>query len=162
MAGPMSESDFAAVLKELGGRAFTREIAAWVHGTKELPLEDLLRSQGIQVLQEPAQWQQRLGLRASETGGSVVLKNVLRGGPAEAAGMAANDEWVGIEVAGQAWRLSKIDDLPMYAGGHRKLTVLVARDRRLLKLELALPPATTWRLVLRDAAQAQPWLAAQA
>jgi predicted metalloprotease with PDZ domain len=161
-AGPMSERDFAAVLKELGGRAFTREIAAWVHGTKELPLEDLLRTQGIQVAQEPAQWQQRLGIRASEAGGSVVLKNVLRGGAAEVAGMAANDEWIGIEVAGQAWRLAKVDDLQLYAGAHRKLTALVARDRRLLKLELVLPPVTTWRLVLRDAAQAQSWLAAHA
>ena len=39
--GPMTEADFAAVLKELGGRSFTREIAAWVHGTRELPLQDL-------------------------------------------------------------------------------------------------------------------------
>jgi predicted metalloprotease with PDZ domain len=162
MAGPMSEGDFAAVLKELGGRAFTREIAAWVHGTKDLPLEDLLRTQGIHVLAEPAQWQQRLGIRASETGGSIVLKNVLRGGAAEQAGMAANDEWVGVEVAGAAWRLTKVDDLPLYAGSQRKVTALVARDRRLLKLELHLPAVTTWRLVLRDAARAQLWLAAHA
>jgi predicted metalloprotease with PDZ domain len=162
MAGPMSEGDFAAVLRELGGRAFTREIAAWVHGTKELPLEELLRTQGLQVVPEPAQWQQRLGIRASETGGSIVLKNVLRGGAAEAAGMAAGDEWIGVEVAGQAWRMAKVDDLQLYAGSHRKLTALVARDRRLLKLELALPPVTTWRLVLRDAAQAQLWLAGNA
>ena len=44
-AGPMAEADFAAVLKELGGRAFTRELAAWVHGTRELPLKDLLEQQ---------------------------------------------------------------------------------------------------------------------
>ena len=159
-AGPMSEADFAAVLKELGGRAFTREIAQWVHGTKELPLADLLRTQGIQVLEEPAQWQQRLGIRAAETGGSVVLKNVLRGGAAEQAGMAPNDEWLGIEVAGQAWRIAKVEDLPFYAGDHRKVTALVARDRRLLRLELNLPPANTWRLVLRDTARAQLWLGA--
>src|SRR5207237_10231491 len=132
-AGPMTEGDVAAVLKELAGRAFTREIAAWVHGTKDLPLEDLLRTQGIAVVQEPAQWQQRLGIRASEPGGSVVLKNVPRGGPAEAAGMAANDEWIGVEVAGHGWRLAKVDDLPLYAGDQRKVTALVARDRRLLR-----------------------------
>jgi len=45
-AGPMTESDFAAVLKELGGRPFTREIGAWIHGTKELPVEELLQTQG--------------------------------------------------------------------------------------------------------------------
>jgi predicted metalloprotease with PDZ domain len=161
-AGPMTEADFAAVLKELGGRAFTREIAAWVHGTRELPLEELLQPHGIVVLEEPAQLQQRLGLRVTETSG-VQIKTVLRGGAGELAGLAANDEWVGVEVAGTAWRITKLDDLLLYAGNHKKVTALVARDKRLLRLELNLPAAvTTWRLVLRDAARAQPWLAAHA
>jgi len=162
-AGPMTEADFAAVLKDLGGRAFTREIAAWVHGTKELPLQELLQAQGIAVLEEPAQLQQRLGLRVGETGGSIQIKTVLRGGAGELAGLAANDEWLGVEVAGTGWRLVKLDDLPLYAGDHKKVTALVARDRRLLRLELNLPAAvTTWRLTLRDAARAQPWLASHA
>lgn len=161
-AGPMAEADFAAVLKELGGRAFTRELAAWVHGTRELPLKELLERQGLAVLEEPSQLQQRLGLRTSETNGSVQIKNVLRGGAGEQAGLAANDEWLGVEVAGQAWRLAKLDDLLLYAGQHRKLVALVARDRRLLRLELNIPAAaTTWRLALRDAAQAQAWLGPQ-
>jgi predicted metalloprotease with PDZ domain len=158
--GPMAEADFAAVLKELGGRAFTRELAAWVHGTRELPLKELLEQHGVQVMEEPAQLQQRLGVRVTETQG-IVLKNVLRGGAAEQAGLAASDEWVGVEVAGAAWRLTKLDDLMLYAGSHRKVTALVARDRRLLRLDLAIPPSvTTWRLVLRDAARVQQWLAA--
>jgi predicted metalloprotease with PDZ domain len=160
-AGPMTEADFAGVLKELGGRSFTKEIAAWVNGTKDLPLADLLRTQGVHVLDEPSQWQQRLGLRASEANGTVTIKNVLRGGPAEQAGMAAGDEWIGIEAGGQGWRLAKVDDLPLYAGGHRKVTALVSRDRRILRLDLQWPAAsTTWRLVLRDAPRAQSWLAA--
>jgi predicted metalloprotease with PDZ domain len=162
-AGPMTEADFAAVLKDLGGRAFTREIAAWIHGTKDLPLQELLLAQGVAVLEEPAQLQQRLGLRVADTGGAVQVKTVLRGGAGELAGLAANDEWLGVEVAGNGWRLAKLDDLLLYAGEHRKITALVARDRRLLRLELNLPAAvTTWRLVLRDAARAQPWLAAHA
>ncbi|ROZ79627.1 M61 family metallopeptidase [Ramlibacter sp. WS9] len=161
-AGPMTEADFAAVLKELGGRAFTREIAAWVHGTRELPLEDVLQPHGIGVLEEPSQLQQRLGVRVTEASG-IQVKTVLRGGAAEQAGIAANDEWLGVEVAGTGWRLTKLDDLLFYAGAHKKVTALVARDRRMLRLELNLPPAvTTWRLVLRDAARAQPWLASHA
>ena len=161
-AGPMTETDFATVLKDLGGRAFTREIAAWVHGTRELPLQELLQPYGVVVLEEPAQLQQQLGLRVTETSG-IQIKTVLRGGPAEQAGLAANDEWLGVEVAGTGWRLAKLDDLLLYAGHHKKLTALVARDRRLLRLELNMPAsATTWRLVLRDAARAQPWLAAHA
>ncbi|MDB5957560.1 peptidase M61 [Ramlibacter sp.] len=161
-AGPMAEADFAAVLKELGGRAFTREFTQWVHGTRELPLKELLEAHGIAVMEEPAQLQQRLGLRVGDGQGSVVLKNVLRGGAAEQAGLAPNDEWLGVEVAGSGWRLAKLDDLMVYAGTHRKLTALVARDRRLLRLELSIPPGVlTWRLVLRDAARVQTWLGPQ-
>lgn len=160
-AGPMAEADFAAVLKELGGRAYTRELAAWVHGTRELPLKELLEQHGISVMEEPAQLQQRLGVRVSESQG-IVLKNVLRGGAAEQAGFAANDEWVGVEVAGSAWRLAKLDDLLLYAGTHRKVTAIVARDRRLLRLDLSVPAnVTTWRLVLRDPARAQTWFGPQ-
>lgn len=161
-AGPMAEADFTGVLKELGGRAYTRELAQWVHGTRELPLKELLEQHGISVMEEPAQLQQRLGVRVSETAQGVVLKNVLRGGSAEQAGLAANDEWVGVEVAGQGWRLGKLDDLMLYAGAHRKVTAIVARDRRLLRLELTIPSAvTTWRLVLRDPARAQTWFGPQ-
>ncbi|MFD0668751.1 M61 family metallopeptidase [Ramlibacter sp. MAHUQ-53] len=162
-AGPMTEADFAAVLKELGGRSFAREIAAWVHGTRELPLEDLLARHGVTVFQDPAQLQQRLGLRTADNGGTVLVKTVLRGGAAEQAGFAPNDEWLGIEVAGEGWRLAKVDDVTLYAGAHRKLVALVARDRRLLRLDLTLPAAaTTWRLGVKDAARVQPWLAAHA
>jgi len=157
--GPMTEADFAAVLKELGGRSFAKEIAAWIHGTRELPLESLLLARGVNVSHDPAQLQQRLGLRSSDSGGTVVVKTVLRGGAAEQAGFAPNDEWLGVEVGGQGWRLGKLDDLLLYAGSQRRLTALVARDRRLLRLELVLPAAsTTWRLGLRDEAQARAWL----
>jgi predicted metalloprotease with PDZ domain len=161
-AGPMTEADFAAVLKELGGRSFAREIAAWVHGTRELPIAELLQAHGITVLDEPAPIAQRLGVRVNEAG-ALQIKAVLRGSAAEQAGFAANDEWLAIEVAGVGWRIAKLDDVPLYAGSHRKLTALVARDRRLLRLELNLPAAaSTWRLVLRDAAKAQSWLASRA
>ena len=161
-AGPMTEADFATVLRELGGRSFSREIAAWVHGTRELPVEELLKTHGVSVVHDPAQLQQRLGLRATETSG-ILIKTVLRGGAAEQAGFAAHDEWLGLEVAGASWRMTKLDDLLLYAGVHKKVTALVARDRRILSLELNLPAAvTTWRLVLSDSALAQPWLAVQA
>ena len=159
-AGPMTEADFAAVLRELGGRAYTRELASWVHGTRELPLEELLHKHGVIVLEEPAQLAQRLGIRVTETSG-VQIKQVLRGGAAELAGIAANDEWIGVDVAGNGWRMTKLDDLTLYAGAHKKITAVVARDRRMVRLDLTLPAAvTTWRLVLRDAALAKPWLTA--
>jgi len=168
-AGPMSEADFAATLQQISGRSWATEIAGWVHGTGDLPLQDLLQRHGVAVLQEPAQLAQALGLRVLENG-SVQVKTVLRGGVAENAGFAAGDEWLGVEplatgkarlkATGGGWRLSKLDDLTLYAGAYKKVMALVARDKRLLQLELTLPTdVTTWRLVLRDAALAGRWLA---
>lgn len=164
--GPMQESDFAAVLAELGGRDFSAELAAWVHGTGELPLKPLLEAHGIVVLEEPSQLAQALGLRVGE-GPGITIKVVLDGGPAARAGLAAGDEWLGVELtpprrrgrpppAPEAWRLTRLDDLPLYAGSARSVTALVARDKRLLRLPLILPAqATTWRLLAREAADAR-------
>jgi predicted metalloprotease with PDZ domain len=160
--GPMLEADLTAVLAELSGRSFTKEIARWVHGTADLPLKPLLEGLGIVVLEEPAQIAQRLGLRVAE-GSGIHIKIVLRGGAAERAGFAAGDEWLGLEVgsakAATSWRLTKLDDLLLYAGTATKINALVARDKRILTLSLTLPKsATTWRLVARDSKLVSQWL----
>ena len=160
-AGPMQEDDLLAVLAELGGRGFSRELADWVHGTSDLPLKALLERHGVGVHEDAAQPAQRLGLRVAETAG-IQVKVVLRGGAAERAGFAAGDEWLAVAAEGDpgdGWRLHKLEDLALYAGPQRKLTALVARDKRLLRLPLELPEhATTWRLALRDAAAVASWL----
>lgn len=157
-AGPMTEADFAAVLHECAQRSFAPEIAAWIHGTGELPLQPLLQQHGIAVTEEPAPLAQRLGLRLQESGG-VHIKTVLRGGAAERAGLAAGDEWLGVEVGKLGWRLSRLDDLPLYADTAQRVTALVSRDKRLLRLPLRLPrESTTWRLSVRDAAAVNAWL----
>ena len=163
-AGPMRESDLCTVLQQLSGRAWTQEIALWVHSTQELPLKPLLEQHGVAVLEEPAQMAQALGLRVTESGG-IQIKAVLRGGAAESAGFAAGDEWIGLDVApkatGGSWRLMRLDDLALYVVPGQAVTALVARDRRLLKLTLHLPQAvTTWRLAARDAKQLAAWLSA--
>jgi predicted metalloprotease with PDZ domain len=160
--GPMTEGDLATVLAELSGRSFVKELGRWVHGTADLPLESLLEGQGIAVLEEPAQLAQRLGVRVAENAG-VQIKIVLRGGAAEQAGFAAGDEWLGLEVgsgkSATQWRLSRLDELLLYAGTATKIGALVARDKRLLKLSLTLPKAvTTWRLVARDSKLSTQWL----
>ncbi|MBS0507118.1 MAG: M61 family metallopeptidase [Proteobacteria bacterium] len=161
--GPMAEADLLAVLQEQSGRGWSDEIAQWVHGTQDLPLAELLAAHGITLQAEPAQTAQRLGLRVAENGG-VQIKTVLRGGAAEAAGLMAGDEWLALEAAGQAWRLHRLDELALYAGKAAEVTAIVARDRRLLRLPLALPAAgpsaDTVRLEVQDAAVAQRWLGA--
>jgi predicted metalloprotease with PDZ domain len=179
-AGPMSQADLEAVLLRTTGRDWSKELATWVHSTQDLPLQELLTQHGLQVHQDPAQWAQRLGLRVAEANG-ITVKAVLRGGAAQAAGMSANDEWLGIEIAtesvapsstatrakakksSQAWRLHKLDELPLYLGEHRHCTAIVARDRQLLKLPLTVPASTdaastTWRLSIAQADKVKAWL----
>jgi predicted metalloprotease with PDZ domain len=165
--GPMLEADVLAVLKELTGRSWAAEFKAWVHGTRDLPLEKLLANHGVSVQHDPAQLAQRLGLRVTEDH-SVQIKTVLNGSATHKAGFAPGDEWLGLEVAGKtasqapsAWRLKKLDDLLLYAGMAKKVTALISRDRQLLRLNLALPDAktnSTWRLVLDNPKLVGRWL----
>jgi hypothetical protein len=142
----MKEADLLAVLRRVGGRDFGAEIGAWVHGTTELPLADRLRAIGLPVSEEPAALAQRLGLRVAEGAGGITLKTVLHGSVAAQAGLAAGDEWLGIELdplteggAPEAWRLQRLDELPMYLGPRKRFTALLARDRRLLRCVLDWP-----------------------
>ena len=162
-AGPMTEDDLAAVLQDLTGRSFAPELTAWVYGTDELPLKGLLQAAGVSVSEDPAQSAQVLGARVTENH-AVQVKTVLRGGAAEQAGMAAGDEWLGVEVGmgktATTWRISKLDDVVFYAGTAPKVIAVVARDKRLLKLPLCIPKGiTTWRLAVREPKQVANWLA---
>jgi len=145
--GPMTEADLLAALHAQSGRSWAHELAAWVHGTGALPLKALLRAQGVRVQEEAAPLAQRLGLRVHEHAG-ILIKTVLTGSAAEAAGMAPGDEWLGIELPTGGWRLMKLDELPLYTGAARRCTAVVARERQLLRLPLALTQqASAWRLL---------------
>lgn len=164
--GPMRQTDLLRTLKQLGKRSFDGEIAAWVHSTADLPLMGLLQGQGAKVTYDKAPLAQQLGLRVLETGGSVQIKTVLRGGAAETAGMAAGDEWLGVELAAvrrggaaEAWRVHKLDDVQMLRGQRSRITALVSRDNRLLKCPLDWPTETqAVKLGVADAARLGSWL----
>jgi len=132
--GPIDEADIAALLREVGGRDFAPELADWVHGTGELPLERLLAAVALRWNREAPTLAQKLGARSSDGPGGPTVQSVLRGGWAERVGLAAGDELLALD----GWRLGKIDDLTLYgafdAAGERALPLLVARDRRLLTL----------------------------
>jgi predicted metalloprotease with PDZ domain len=117
-------------------------------------VRQLLSKHGVAVSDEPAQLQQRLGLRVAEAG-QINIKVVLSGGVAEKAGFAAGDEWLGITVGTgsktQSWRIHKLDDLVQYISEHatksQRLAAIVARDKRLVHLTLNWPAKSaeqTW------------------
>lgn len=158
--GPMTELDLLAVLQALSGESFADRLAAWVHSTAELPVKELLAQHGVTLKEEAAPVADQLGLKVTETGG-IRIRAVLRGSAAEQAGLAAGDEWLGIEVgkgkAAQGWRLTKLDDLPLYLGRTKTFRAVVARDQRLISLTMDLPDSV--RLIkLLAASKADPAL----
>ena len=132
--GPISQDDIAAVLHEVGGRSMAKELQAWVHGTGDLPLKELLQRAGVSWSQQAPTLAQRLGLRVSESAlTGIKVSHVLRGGAAEAAGLAAGDELLGVDE----WRLRRLDELLRLLPDDGRATLLVSRDQRLLHLSLA-------------------------
>ena len=122
----------------------------------------LLAKHGIAVQTEPDTIAVRLGLRVKE-GPGVHIQQVMRGGAAELAGFASGDEWIAVEVSTksvvQTWRLHALDELPLYAVKPKRVTALVSRDRRILRLLLNLPkPSLATRLSMGDQDIARNWL----
>ena len=165
--GPMQEADVLAVLHDHTGRAWNADIQAWVHGTRELPVLDLLQAQGVQVQHEPLPWVEQLGLRVQEGAAGVRIKTVLSGSAAQAAGLAAGDELLAVQLparrtrTAQAWRVLSLEQLRLHLGPARNCDLLVARDQRLLWQSISLPAART-QPVLRvaDTALLRQWLGA--
>jgi predicted metalloprotease with PDZ domain len=140
--GVMSEADLLDVLQRLGGRSFAREIKAWVHGVKDLPLTELLATAGVETALAKAPLAQQLGLKL-DTASGLKIKSVLSHSAAAKAGFSAGDEWLAIDVKGQTgnqtWRITSMDDVALYAPAGKPILAWVARDRIIVKLRLALP-----------------------
>ncbi len=165
--GPLTEKDVRAVLQQLsGGKTFNPLLDDWIHGRADLPVNDLLTGAGVKVSKAPAPLAQRLGLRVQEQNGIVTVKTVLRGGAADEAGLAAGDEWLGVELPAikrgqstEAWRVNELKDLELYLHGRTLLTALVSRDKQLLRLPMTWPaPAEVVRLAVDQEAPVKAWL----
>ena len=93
--GAIDEADIAAALQQVAGRSLQSELAAWVHGTAELPLAELLARAGVRLRSEPGDLADDWGLRVSEGAFSgVQVKSVLRGGaPSVSASPPATSCW---------------------------------------------------------------------
>ena len=86
--GPIAESDIAAALEKVGGRSYEKELAAWVHGTQDLPLRELLEAFGVSWRSEtpnlaaaPRHARHRRRLGAGQGGAQRQRSRTGRGGP---------------------------------------------------------------------------------
>ncbi|HMO45567.1 MAG TPA: PDZ domain-containing protein [Rubrivivax sp.] len=151
--GPLDEGDIAAALQQVAGRSMDSELAAWVHGTGELPLPPLLAQAGVRLQPEAAELAAELGLRVSEGALSGIhVKSVLRGGAAERAGLAAGDELLAVD----GWRLRRLDDARAWTRAGQRVELTLVRDQRLRHLPLQLPAAAPGGLQLKLDEQPAP------
>ena len=133
----ITEDDIAQALQEVGGRSYQRELSQWVHGTGELPVPALLPAMGLAQAREAERLSAAWGLRLNEgpvTG--CIVRQVLRGSAAQAAGLCAGDEILAV----QGWRVRRLDDAAQWLGKSAKVELLINRDQRIL--QLALQPQT--------------------
>jgi predicted metalloprotease with PDZ domain len=156
--GAIDEGDILSALEAVGGRSFEPEIAAFVHGTGDLPLRELLGSMGIAWSSAPPTVAQRLGLRVSESAlTGVRATHVLAGGAAEAAGFSPGDELLAVD----GWRLRRLDEAERLASREGASEWLVGREQRVVALRLEgggwrAPQETGGAVTLAFAADAEP------
>jgi hypothetical protein len=147
--GPMTEADILATLATVAGRSFATEIQAWVHGTEDLPVTELLQSAGVTVTRSRGTRAQQWGFTLKETPSGLLVQSVLNGSLAAKAGFSAADEWLAVQAIhdpdtdesplpepSAAWRITRLDDLSVVLPEPSAGLATVARDRRLLTLSL--------------------------
>ena len=139
IGGSITEADIAEVLAQVAGRRLDAELQAWVHGTAELPVADLLAALGVQSRPERAGLAASLGLRLSEGPVSgVQVKSVLAGSAAAAAGLSAGDELLAVD----GWRIRRLDDTLAWTQRDQPFSVLLVRDQRVLTRVVQPQPAS--------------------
>lgn len=90
------EDAMSGIIRAATGVDMRREIARWVDGCEDVPVERLFKPFGIAVGRKPGNVLTGLGIRTRGEGSLVRLANVLDGGSAQAAGMSAGDELVAV------------------------------------------------------------------
>lgn len=152
--GPIEERDIAAALREVGGRSYAKELAAWVHGTDDLPLAPLFEAAGVAQRHSPMTLSAGLGLRLTEGALSgVQVKSVLAGGAAGAAGVSAGDELLAVN----GWRLRRLDDAQQWlAAAAEPFELLLARNQQVLTRVVRPPRAMPQNVSLSVAAKPLP------
>lgn len=133
---PITEEDVAVALQDEAtipprhAHDWRSQLEDWVHGTKDLPLENLLNDFGIQWTEKAGALPQQWGMRLQEAAGGVKVQAVMHGGIAEQLGLSAGDEIIALD----GWRVRRVDDLTLWHQGDKAQALLVSRDQRLVNL----------------------------
>jgi predicted metalloprotease with PDZ domain len=164
----MPEDGFESVCAELAHHDLDDFFDAAVRGTGDLPLPAMLATVGVQHhLRQSANRTDKggkkksgkrlsplwLGASTGDSGGKLVFKSVLNGGPAEKAGVAPGD--VAVALDGVAFTTANCDRrLRSYRDGETlELVVFRGVDLLTMKIKLADAPEDTCYLSIDDEAE---------
>ncbi len=131
-----ADGDVQAICEEASGLSLRDFFDRYVRGTGELELQPLLRSVGLRLEAGRGDGAPWLGVTTREVGDAAVVAATLSGGPAEAAGLFANDELVAIDGFRVGERGLKARLRQRRVG--ERIAVTVFRRDRLHTLELTL------------------------
>ncbi len=161
----MPEEGFEAVAAEVSGIDLGDFFDATVRGTGELPLEQLLQTQGIEYhlrashgdrdkggskSAESRECKVWLGAKISDTDGNPVFSAIANGGPAEKAGVAPGDQAVALD--GLRVTSTNVERRLRACHDGDELELLVFRGDELLttSIRIEAAPKDTCYLELRD------------
>ena len=144
----LPEKGFPSLVREATGIDLTQEINHWAYGREDLPLKQLLATQGIRLSWKSPHVKPSLDVRTRKQGEHLVITTVLEGGAAHQAGISAHDVLVaidGIRVDNGTHSLDTI--LARYKAGQKIHVHVFRRDElRAFDLVLSAPPLSECQL----------------
>jgi predicted metalloprotease with PDZ domain len=144
--------DFSSIVSSIAGQDVGLWLDKHVHSTEELSYDDVMSWYGLQFkTNKPTAANTTpdsyLGAETATVDGKLTFKKILRGSPADQAGVNVDDEWIAIDN----YRISgdPTERLSHYRAGD-VIQVLLARRGKLLELPLTLgaKPENSWKLEL--------------
>lgn len=138
----LSEKGFPQLVREATGVDVSDEIQRWAYGREDLPLKQLLATQGIVLEWKAVNKRPSMDIRTRKQGEQLVIASATEGGAAHQAGLSAHDTLVAIDgVRVDAGSHSLETLLTSYQPGQKVQVHVFRRDElRCFELTLSEPP----------------------
>lgn len=149
----LSEKGFPQLVREATGLDLSNEINAWAYGREDLPLKQLLLTQGIRLEWKSANTRPSLDIRTRKQGEHLVIATALEGGAAHRAGLSAHDVLVALDDVRVDANANTLDTLLARYQPGSQIRVHVFRRDELRCFEVTLSPPVLAECHLQDIAK---------
>jgi predicted metalloprotease with PDZ domain len=145
----LSEKGFPQLVHEATGVDVLDDINRWAYSSQDLPLKELLATQGIRLEWKAANARPTLDIRTRKQGEQLVITAAIEGGAAHQAGLSAHDILVAVDGVRIDAGTNTLDTLfASYQPGQKIQVHIFRRDElRCFALTLASPPQAECHLI---------------